>query len=61
VEFGFFSAALVLVVIGVIGSVMPLLPGLPPVLAGAYLYALGTEDKRPEDADTIQTVQALAP
>jgi len=42
VEFGWFAAALLLVVLGVIGSVLPLLPGLPLVLAGVWVYALGT-------------------
>jgi hypothetical protein len=41
-ELGWFAAALLLVVLGIIGSVMPLLPGLPLVLAGVYLYAVGT-------------------
>lgn len=41
-ELGWFAVALVLVVIGIVGSVVPLLPGLPLVLGGVYLYALGT-------------------
>jgi uncharacterized protein len=42
VEFGWLAAALLLLMLGIIGSVIPLLPGLPLVLAGVYLYALGT-------------------
>jgi uncharacterized protein len=42
VEVGWFAAALLLIILGIIGSVMPFLPGLPLVLAGVYLYALGT-------------------
>jgi uncharacterized protein YqgC (DUF456 family) len=42
VELGWFSLAVVLLVLGIIGSVLPLLPGLPLVLAGVYVYALGT-------------------
>jgi uncharacterized protein YqgC (DUF456 family) len=41
-ELGWFAVALVLVGVGIVGSVMPLLPGLPLVLGGVYLYALGT-------------------
>jgi uncharacterized protein YqgC (DUF456 family) len=41
-DLGWFAVALVLVVIGIVGSVVPLLPGLPLVLGGVYLYALGT-------------------
>jgi uncharacterized protein YqgC (DUF456 family) len=42
VEIGWFAAAVLLMVIGVIGSVAPLIPGVPLVLAGVYVYALGT-------------------
>ncbi len=42
VELGWLAAALVLVVLGIVGSVAPLLPGIPLVLAGVYVYALGT-------------------
>ena len=39
---GRFAAALLLVVLSIIGCVVPLLPGLPLVLAGVYAYVLGT-------------------
>jgi len=42
VELGWFAAALLLVVLGIVGSVVPLMPGLPLVLGGVYLYAFGT-------------------
>lgn len=42
VELGWFVLAVVLLVLGIVGSVLPLLPGLPLVLAGVYVYALGT-------------------
>jgi uncharacterized protein YqgC (DUF456 family) len=42
VEVGWFAAAVVLMVGGIIGSVAPLLPGIPLVVAGVYVYALGT-------------------
>jgi uncharacterized protein YqgC (DUF456 family) len=37
-----FALALLVMLVGLLGAVMPLLPGLPLVLAGAYLYALAT-------------------
>jgi len=42
VEIGWFAGAVLLMVIGIIGSIAPLLPGVPLVLAGVYVYALGT-------------------
>jgi uncharacterized protein YqgC (DUF456 family) len=42
VELGWFVLAVVLLVLGIVGSVLPLLPGLPLVLAAVYVYALGT-------------------
>src|SRR2546425_336475 len=39
---GWFAVALLLMLVGLLGAVVPLLPGLPLVLAGVYLYALGT-------------------
>jgi uncharacterized protein YqgC (DUF456 family) len=41
-EVGWFAAALGLILLGVIGCVLPVLPGLPLVLGGVFLYALGT-------------------
>jgi uncharacterized protein YqgC (DUF456 family) len=37
-----FAVALLLMLAGLVGAVLPLLPGLPLVLAGVYLYALTT-------------------
>jgi uncharacterized protein YqgC (DUF456 family) len=37
-----FAVALLLMLVGLLGGVLPLLPGLPLVLAGVYLYALTT-------------------
>lgn len=37
-----FAVALLLMLVGLVGAVLPLLPGLPLVLAGVYLYALTT-------------------
>ena len=37
-----FAIALLLMLVGLAGAVLPLLPGLPLVLAGVYLYALAT-------------------
>jgi uncharacterized protein YqgC (DUF456 family) len=37
-----FALALLVMRVGLLGAVVPLLPGLPLVLAGAYLYALAT-------------------
>jgi uncharacterized protein len=37
-----FAVALVLMVVGLLGAVLPLLPGLPLVLVGIYIYALAT-------------------
>ena len=39
---GWFAAALLLMALGLLGAVVPFLPGLPLVLAGVYVYALGT-------------------
>jgi uncharacterized protein len=39
---GWFAAALLLMALGLLGAVVPFLPGLPLVLAGIYVYALGT-------------------
>ena len=39
---GWFAVALLLMLVGLLGAVVPLLPGLPLVLAGVYLYALAT-------------------
>jgi uncharacterized protein len=41
-EFGWFAAAVVLMLLGILGAFVPFLPGVPLVLAGVYLYALGT-------------------
>jgi uncharacterized protein len=40
--FGWFAIALLLMLVGLLGAVLPLLPGLPLVLVGVYVYALGT-------------------
>jgi uncharacterized protein YqgC (DUF456 family) len=37
-----FAVALLLMLVGLVGAVVPLLPGLPLVLAGVYVYALTT-------------------
>ena len=37
-----FAVALLLMLVGLVGAVLPLVPGLPLVLAGVYLYALTT-------------------
>jgi hypothetical protein len=37
-----FAVALLLMLVGLLGAVLPLLPGLPLILAGVYLYALAT-------------------
>ena len=37
-----FVLAMLLMVAGVIGSLLPLVPGLALVLVGVYVYALGT-------------------
>jgi uncharacterized protein len=37
-----FAVALLLMLFGLVGAVLPLLPGLPLVLAGVYIYALTT-------------------
>ena len=37
-----FAVALLLMLVGLLGAVVPLLPGLPFVLAGVYVYALAT-------------------
>ena len=37
-----FAIALLLMLAGLIGAVLPLLPGLPLVLVGVYVYALAT-------------------
>ena len=37
-----FAVALLLMLVGLLGAVLPLLPGLPLILAGVYVYALAT-------------------
>src|SRR5919199_2061071 len=37
-----FALALVVMLVGLLGAVLPLLPGLPLVLIGVYVYALAT-------------------
>jgi len=39
---GWFAVAMLLMLVGLLGAVVPLLPGLPLVLAGVYVYALAT-------------------
>jgi uncharacterized protein len=41
-EVGWFAAAVVLMLVGIVGAVVPFLPGVPLVLVGVYVYALGT-------------------
>jgi uncharacterized protein YqgC (DUF456 family) len=42
VPLGWFAVALLLMLAGLVGTVVPFLPGLPLVLAGVYVYAFGT-------------------
>jgi hypothetical protein len=42
VPLGWFAVALLLMLAGLLGTVVPFLPGLPLVLAGVYVYAFGT-------------------
>ena len=39
---GWFAVALLLMLVGLLGAALPLVPGLPLVLAGVYVYALAT-------------------
>ncbi len=39
---GWFAVAMLLMLVGLFGAVLPLLPGLPRVLVGVYVYALAT-------------------
>src|SRR6478735_5252904 len=41
-ELGWLAAALALILVGIVGCVLPVLPGLPLVLGGVFLYAFGT-------------------